>query len=37
MKKKKLGLLTRLLIGITAGMLIGSAGDIFGVGGTLIF
>ena len=27
MKKKKLGLLTRLLIGITAGMLIGSAGD----------
>ena len=29
MKKKKLGLLTRLLIGITAGMLIGSAGDIY--------
>ena len=37
MKKKKLGLLTRLLIGITAGMLIGSAGDIFGVGDTFIF
>lgn len=37
MKKKKIGLLTRLLIGIVAGMLVGSIGDLFGVGDTFVF